>query len=186
MNGKDASVGLRLLGHAERALNYASAMFIMVMMLVITASVITRNLFNRPLPGTYETAELLMLGLIFLGMAYVQSRRRHIAVTFVHQWLPRPVRYSVDLLTLALAIAFWAAFTWESAQRAALSWEIREFRMGVVRFPLYPAWTVLPVGAGLLTVRLTVDLLLVAIRGPEALQQDQAPGDDAGKPDPAP
>jgi TRAP-type transport system small permease protein len=165
---------LRLFNRVERAMNYLSASLTLVMMLFITLSVVTRNLANRPIPGVYETSELFMLGMIFLGMSFVQARRRHVTVTFVYQRFAPGLRLSVDVFILLLSALFWGAFTWQSALRAAYSWQIREYTLGVIEFPLYPAWTVLPLGAGLLTARLLIDLGLVVTRGSTAMAEDQS------------
>ncbi len=173
MPGRVLASMVRLFSRVERAMNYVAATLTMVMMFFITLSVATRNLANRPIPGIYETSELFMLGMIFLGMSYVQARRRHVNVTFLyHRFSPR-LRSAVDAFTLLLSILFWGAFTWQSAIRAAYSWEIREYTLGIIEFPLYPAWTVLPLGAGALTLRLLIDLAMVLRRGSQTMTEDQ-------------
>ena len=48
----------------------------------VIADVSARYLFNQPLPGTIEIVSLYyMVAVIYLPVAYVQSRRQHIVVT---------------------------------------------------------------------------------------------------------
>lgn len=131
----------------------------MVMMAAICANVASRALFNTPIGGIYETAQLLMVALVFLGAAYVQAEKGHISVSFFYDCLPPLAQRLCEMLVLLLSIAFWALITYQMGLRAIESWRVGEYTHGVVRFPIYPSRTVIPIGTGLLTIRLMIDLL---------------------------
>lgn len=152
---------LRAFAATERSLGVLSAVVVLVMMLAITANVVSRALFNAPIGGIYEIAQLLMVALVFFGAAYVQAEKAHISVTFVHERLPAAGQRLCSAVVLLISIAFWAVITYQMSLGAIESWRIGEYAHGAVRFPVYPTRTVIPIGTGLLTIRLAIDFLSV-------------------------
>src|SRR5690606_9894380 len=50
-------------------------------MWLIDANALMRKLFNTPVPGAFELTEAGLVLIVFLSLAYTQSRRGHIRVT---------------------------------------------------------------------------------------------------------
>ncbi len=101
------------------------------------------------------TEELLVNGFLLLtvfGAALAARRGEHLAVTMVHDLLPRPLWLPVFLISVALSVsllAFSAWFSWEAMMN------IR--RVGMRSYGLgLPAWyyqAALPFGFGLIIIR---------------------------------
>lgn len=62
---------------------FLSNMFLIFIMLIITFDVLGRNIFNKPLKGTYEMTELGAALLVFFALAITHRVGDHITIDFV-------------------------------------------------------------------------------------------------------
>ncbi len=138
----------------EEQLNLASAVVVVLMLIIVSVSVILRVTLSRPIPMVYEGVELGMIMLVFLGMAFTQRRGKNASVTILYDRLSPRVRLYLDSIVLFLGAAFWGILTWQSLLRTIKSWQMLESSLAVVNFPQYPGWTMIPLGAGMLTLEL--------------------------------
>ena len=99
----------------DRALGAAAAVLLLGLMMITTADVIGRYIFNRPLRGAFEVTELLLLALIFAGLPLVSRADEHVTLDFIDNLLGRRgrllLRRFVDLvcglIILGLAWRVW-------------------------------------------------------------------------------
>jgi TRAP-type mannitol/chloroaromatic compound transport system permease small subunit len=143
------AIGLVLLG----------SIGMMLSMLICFADVIGTNFFDWPVPGTLEITESTMVLIVFGALAFTQQRRGHIRVEILHSHMGARLKSLADLLTHFLALAFFVLLAWYSFGELSYSWEIQEATMGTIRFPLYPARTLLTAGALLLVLQLVLDVI---------------------------
>ncbi|MEJ2365297.1 MAG: TRAP transporter small permease [Deltaproteobacteria bacterium] len=66
-----------------RVINAVGACTALTMVILVTVHVLSRALFKKPLMGTVELEELMIVILVFLGMAYTQVKGMHISVDFL-------------------------------------------------------------------------------------------------------
>jgi TRAP-type C4-dicarboxylate transport system permease small subunit len=137
----------------------ACMLSVLVMMVYGFVDVCGRYLFNRPLQGTFELSELLMVAVVFLALASCQAEDRHMRVDFLLTNMSKRVRAVVDSIAYMCGIVVCGLLAWYSIAPAWYSWSIREVTMGIISFPVYPAKFVVVVGAGLLVGQLTLDLV---------------------------
>lgn len=143
---------------AERWLSYGSAGLLSVLMLLTAGDVVMRYVFNNPIAGAYEITGILLLAVICISFAYVQGMRGHIALDFLPNRLrPRP-RLVLDIFALAVGLLLFAAMTYRGWLSAWDSWTLREFSAGLVEFPVYPARFLLAIAAGVMCLRLILDI----------------------------
>ncbi|WP_158737997.1 TRAP transporter small permease [Alteribacillus sp. YIM 98480] len=69
-----------VIGILTRITKWGALFTILLMMVLITVSIISRAVFNAPIIGDYELVELMMVVLIGLGLAYAESIDSHIKV----------------------------------------------------------------------------------------------------------
>lgn len=143
----------------ERLFAFCAAMFIMVLMFLTTSEVIGRYLFNTPVPGSYEISEFLLIGVVFLGIAYVQSLKGHVSVDILLGRFPNKIRIALDFLGLAIGLFTFAIMTWQSGFLAWRAWRLKEYAMGIYHIPYWPAKFVFVLGVALLCTRLIIDVL---------------------------
>ena len=133
---------------------------LMLSMLICVADVIGTNFFDWPVPGTLEITESTMVLIVFGALAYTQERRGHIRVEILHGFVGPRGQSFMDFVTHLLALVFFALLAWQSFGELSYSWELKEATMGTIRFPLYPARTLLTIGVALLIVQLALDVIM--------------------------
>ncbi|WP_431857531.1 TRAP transporter small permease [Azospirillum sp.] len=109
----------------------------------------TRYVLNNSLPWTEEGARYLLVAVAFLGGGLAVRRRAHIAVEFVHNYLPLGASNAVLLLADLVCIGFYA-------YSAYLAWLMVGLmgtqQMAVIDLPM--SWLYAAVLAGLCVMSL--------------------------------
>jgi TRAP-type C4-dicarboxylate transport system permease small subunit len=90
----------------------------MIMLLLITADVIMRYVFNDPIGGVLELTKLMMVVLVFLSFAYVELKDAHVRVDLVISRLKPKVRACIECFNAFLSIFVFAIIAWQSIPRA--------------------------------------------------------------------
>ena len=127
-------------------------------MLVGVADVVGTEFFGRPVLGTLEFTESTMVLVVFGALAYAQERRAHIRVELLYSHVGPRGKSFMEAVTHIVAFLFFALMAWQGYVELLYSWEIMESTMGSVRFPLYPARSLLLLGLALLLLRLAIDI----------------------------
>ena len=127
----------------------------------VVLDVTGRYIFNAPLPGTVEfVSHYYMVGVIFLPLAYVQSRAGHFAAEIFTQGLPRHallIIEAVGTLVTALLLAFLA---WRTAAYALEFTQVREsVQTAYFTIPTWPSRWFVPLGLGLMALYALVQAL---------------------------
>lgn len=155
----------RWLDRAHIALGSVSGALIIAMIGLVAVDVVIRKLFAVTIPGASEVNVLLLVALVYLGLAGAQARGAHFAVDVVVARLPAPARRAVSALTTLASLAFAGTLTWFTYGKAMDSYLSGEASFGVVAFPIWPSRAAITLGFALLTLQLAVQLLrLVAGR----------------------
>jgi TRAP-type mannitol/chloroaromatic compound transport system permease small subunit len=128
-------------------------------MLVGVADVVGTEFFGRPLLGTLEFTESTMVLVVFGALAYAQQRRAHIRVELLYSHVGPRGKSFMEAVTHIIAFIFFALVGWMGYVELLYSLEIMESTMGSVRFPLYPARTLMVLGVSLLILQLVVDIV---------------------------
>lgn len=128
-------------------------------MLVGVADVVGTEFLGRPVLGTLEFTESTMVLVVFGALAYAQERRAHIRVELLYSHVGPRGKSFMEAVTHIVAFIFFALMAWQGYVELLYSWEIMESTMGSVRFPLYPARSLLLVGVALLLLRLAIDIV---------------------------
>ena len=121
----------------DRGLGASAAVLLFGLMVLTTADVVGRYLFNSPLRGAFEITELLLLALIFAGLPLASRADEHVTLDFIDMalgersrlLLRRLVDLGCGLLILGLA---WLVFV--KAGRIAGYGDTTE----VLRLPVAP------------------------------------------------
>ena len=128
-------------------------------MLVGVADVVGTEFLGRPVLGTLEFTESTMVLVVFGALAYAQERRAHIRVELLYSHAGPRGKSFMEAVTHIVAFLFFALMAWQGYVELLYSWEIMESTMGSVRFPLYPARSLLLLGVALLLLRLAIDIV---------------------------
>jgi TRAP-type C4-dicarboxylate transport system permease small subunit len=140
-------------------LNYIAVAVVFLMSLWICADVVGRYFFSHPIAGTTELVKAMIIIIVFLSVPFTWQQGRHIRTTLILDRLSPRKRTGLEILIGLLALGVFASiciFSWDAAWE---SWSLREFDGDQLRVPVYPSRFIVMIGAGLLVIQLTVELV---------------------------
>ncbi|WP_181711299.1 TRAP transporter small permease subunit [Roseovarius sp. TE539] len=150
---------LRALERLHVVMGVLAGSTILVITLVIVADITLRVLANQPVRGATEFSTLLMIALVYLGLASVQVSKSNFRMGVVIDNLPARARDVLNLITTLIALAAIATLTWYTAGEALYSLDKREMTHAAISFPVYPARLTIALGLLLLSLQLAIDAL---------------------------
>lgn len=174
----------RALDIVDGALVGVGSLMLFLLMCLVVADVSLRYFFNSPLQWSYEViSSYLMPGLFFLAVSHTLRAHSHVAVDIAHNYVGRKTRYTFESIACVLAGPAFAICAWMSAGVT-----LEDFRTAATSSSglAVPTWTVsifLPVGFGLLSVRLflnAIGYLLSLSTGEEVLALPPISGTEEG------
>jgi len=132
---------------------------IMLMLILISADTLGRYLFNQPIAGTYEFVTMyLFAGIVFLCLSNGLKEKSHIRVNVFVDRLPCNIKKIVLMASDLIMLVFFAALLYVSWQMTYEAFVTREYYYGAVSFPLFPAYSVVPVGSLFMMVRILISM----------------------------
>lgn len=143
---------------AAAGVNWLSAAAIFLMMLVTTADVLLR-FFRISIPGAYETIGFLGAFAVAFSLPYTAVEKGHIAVDFLVQHFPRPVRIVINIFNSILAIGLFSIIAWKSFQYGS-SIRASGLVSSTLEMPIYPFVYGVAAGCLLVCPVLLIELLL--------------------------
>lgn len=155
-----------VVGRALRVLEYVllsgSVVIILVVMFFVGAEVLMRYAFNAPIPGHLEGSELLMPLIVFLALSYTQATHGHVGMDLVLDALRPTARRYATIGTLLVSIMICSVLAYFSFKNARQLWLYDDVTMTPPYFPTWPAAAAIPLGYGLISIRMYLQLLHAA------------------------
>lgn len=145
------------LGACWRVLGMGGNLALLLIMFGVSADAILRYALNRPITGTLEGVELLLVFAVFLSLARTQAERGHIAVGILTERLTGRPRAALEALTALLGLLLFGAVSWATGAMALRSWRMGEYSAGLIAFPIYPSRTLVTLGSLLLCLQLLLE-----------------------------
>jgi TRAP-type C4-dicarboxylate transport system permease small subunit len=157
--------GLTAIGHRievvvtqiSRVLNVIGISSIGILMLMITADVIGRFLFDRPIMGTVDIAQYAMVVAVYCSVAYCAVVKGHVSVDLVVSRLPQRVQAAIDSVTHLFSLALFSLVAWGATRELVRSIG-REEVSWTINIPTWPFRIVLITGVVMLYLVLLIDL----------------------------
>jgi TRAP-type C4-dicarboxylate transport system permease small subunit len=118
---------------------------------IVFVNVVSRYVFNDPIPGADELATLCFTWAVFVGAAAGVRQRLHIGIEFIVNWFPPRGRAALGLLVVGL-MAFFAGLIGVYGVKLMLSGNFK--LTPVLQWPYTWIYLAVPVGATLMLVRL--------------------------------
>lgn len=124
-----------------------SCFFLFLMAAHITLDVVTRYFFVKGVPGTLETVSFYyMVFVVFLPLAYVETRNENITVDVFVQRLPRLVQLYIYIFACFVGFVYFGILFYQSFLDAVRSTQSLETAMANFKFYLWPSRWALPIG----------------------------------------
>lgn len=148
-------------GQIARLLNIFGVSMGLIMVLIVTANVIGRYLFRRPLIGTVEVEEFMLLVLVFFGIGYAQTKKRHVSIATLVDRLPQKAQLVINNVTYLPSLIVFSLITWQSLVMAKKYW-IKGVSSLFLEVPLSPFLCIVAVGTAVLCLVLLSDFIFSA------------------------
>jgi TRAP-type C4-dicarboxylate transport system permease small subunit len=142
----------------------------LLLMAIVGALDVIGAAIGRPLVGTHEITETLMVIAIFMALASAQQGNAHIRVELFTRQLSPSLQVALSIFGLACSLACFALiayFGWSSTLRSIST---GEFRQGQLSFPVWPARMALALGATLMAFQCLREIVLGLMKRPRAEQ----------------
>lgn len=149
----------RTLDFIETALIAIAGLMLLTMLLTVTVDAVGRYVFNRPLAGNFEFISFFaMVMLTFLALPKVYSQGGHIKLDFLKPVLRRIPFMLSERVNALLGALFFGAIAVYAGIEAAHKIATRETTIGLVQLPIYISFVSFPLGVGVLTLRLALEI----------------------------
>jgi TRAP-type C4-dicarboxylate transport system permease small subunit len=149
----------RVLDLVNGAMAMGCVACLVVMVLLTIADVTRRSFAGKSIEGVNELGEVMMVVIVFLGVAYAEQRRAHVSMTLFVRRMKPSVAAAVEAAGLLLVVAIVAWMLWVTTDRALVSFAANEYRFGLVRIPIWPARAVIVLGLAAYLLQLVLRLL---------------------------
>jgi len=82
-------------------------------MFLTVADVFGRYLFNRPVSGTFELTEMLMVLIVFMALGLAQHHNEHISLDLAYNYFPGRLKAMADTFVEAVNLVVVVGITWQ-------------------------------------------------------------------------
>ena len=143
----------------ERLATWIGATVMFAIMLIVTADVVMRYVFNSPLGWAYELISLyLMASVFFLVLSHAYGAGAHVSVDILQKELPPRSYHLTEIITTASSLVVFILIAWFGYVRMIESFQSGDVMAGAIPWPTWPALALVPLGCGLLVLRLLIHL----------------------------
>jgi|TARA_R110002072_G_scaffold175550_1_gene331404 TRAP-type C4-dicarboxylate transport system permease small subunit len=155
---------------------WGAACLAAIMMLHVSADVLSKYFLNAPIVATLEmVSNYYMVAIIFLPLGYVQQENRHVAFTLVTDMLRPRMRAIVGLAAAALSLVYLAAMIWSSFDEALYQTELRATINLNFTLPVWQARWIPPVGFALMALCILCQAIRAFVDAASARNADASP-----------
>jgi TRAP-type C4-dicarboxylate transport system permease small subunit len=147
-----------------------AAVFIGLLAIIGTADSLGTQLFGLPVASALEMSQAGLVVVVFMGLAYAQRRRGHVAVDIFTQRLRGSAHTAFTALALIAAVAFFSFLAWRTGVAALESFEIDERSWGLTRFPIWPSKIALTIGCVIALLESIRQFVHLCLGNPDAFE----------------
>lgn len=161
----------RYIDKVTGAMSAVSYIGVSVIVLLTVVDVVLTKVFAKPIVGSYEITEQLLLITVYASFAYGQSQKSHINMALVLARLPRALRFICYSLMCALSVGIAGLLGYAGILQA-----IKNYETGVVTanlyIPTFPFIIVVAIAMFVFAIALLYDLVLslAAIKNDECAE----------------
>ena len=163
---KSARSAVTILNYSSRIAGIIGIVFLIAMMLLTVTDVFLRYFFNRPVMGSVELTEYIMVVAGFMGIAWCAVGRGHVKVDLIVGRFSPKVQAVVDSITYIFALGVVPLVAWQNFAQARYA-KMEHVVSDLLEIPAYPFYIVVGVAYSLLAlvlVNLLVESILEAVK----------------------
>lgn len=158
-------------------LNTLASLWVCVLMFLITADIVSRNIFGVPIQGAVEIVKLSVVGMTWAMAAYTLRSGGHLRSNLLLPMMPRWLRVSVLVANCIVGAGIMLVASVLGFHQMVDAYAVGSYEGAPpVKLAIWPVWALLSLGSGLTAIQFLLDTIRIARFGPS----DQ---DDAGMPE---
>ena len=161
MNGRVSRAAQRLektIFPISRFLHQLGQVMLVLMVSITVVDVFLRYVLNKPILGSYELTEFMMVILVFASVGYTMTVKAHVVVDLVITRLPQRAQALFECITSLIAFILFAIVTWRNVLQAGIVWR-RHDVSGELYIPISPFFLFVALGVAVLSLVLAVHFL---------------------------
>lgn len=155
---KAANILGRLITSPGRVGFFIAGGILGLLMLLTTADVTLRYLFNSPIVGGLEMTEYLMGALFALGISYATLTKGHISVDILHDRFSERTQAVLDSVTGIISIGMLSIVTWQTFVQAGIKYSYGAYSPAL-EIPAFPFFYLLGCGFCFLILTMLFSLM---------------------------
>jgi tripartite ATP-independent transporter DctM subunit len=144
---------------ASTVVHYIGGVILAAMMLITAFDVIGRFVFNHPIKGAMELSEIMLVLIVFFGVAYTALQKEHVRVELLLMFLKPKIRLLFNVFSDLISIALILGIAYEGLVQTVIQHQ-RFLTTTLLKIPLWPFALMLSIGAMLLCLVLIKDLII--------------------------
>jgi TRAP-type C4-dicarboxylate transport system permease small subunit len=149
----------KIIAFTSRLFMFFSSIFLVLMMLHVTADVLMKYFFNSPIEGTFETVTYYyMISIVFLPLAMVELRNEHIYVDLFVRRFPSKLQQGIYIFACLTGILYFSIMMYQTFIDALKATAERETVMSNYLFYVWPSRWALPIGMGCMVLALALNI----------------------------
>jgi TRAP-type C4-dicarboxylate transport system permease small subunit len=129
------------------------------MMLLTTFDVIMRGTMNRPITGTIEGTQLMLLIAVALGLSYTQYKKGHISVELLVSRFSRRAKSINGIFVHLICLGIYALIAWQAIVGGWRQQIVGVTVSDVIKIPIHPFYYVLAFGSIILCLVYILDII---------------------------
>ena len=150
---------IALLDGFNKAALWLSMVALWVTSAILTYSVVARYFLRIPTDWQDEASIFMLVGVVFLTAAYVQSHRGHIGIEALAAMLPARVNKVRMFITDLASLFFCLFFSWKSWTLCYEAWSEGQTTSSNFAPPLWIPYSLMAVGMSALTLQILAQVL---------------------------
>jgi len=113
--GQNVKKGLETV---SKVLNWISMVFVVLMIVLVTVDVVGHYLFHKPLTGSNDIIELMMVVTVFCSLGYCAFYDGNVRVDVIYGRLSKRIQTCLDVFSFAGSTLIFTLITWRLGVRA--------------------------------------------------------------------
>jgi len=141
----------------EDSLNFVAALAIFALMILGSAQIVLRSVFNSPIAGYIDLVELSMASMAFLGAAYCQRLGAHIRMEILIGRFRGRILWILESVGIVVALFIIAVLIWYGWGHFLRSYQLGDSTIDA-EYPVWPSKLLVPIAFTVWWLRLLIQL----------------------------
>ncbi len=148
--------------HFNTFMHYVAGVALVGLLALTVADITGRTAFNNPVPGTVEVTALVLVAVVFLGLAHSEDRGDHITVDLLYVRVGKRFKTVLDVIADVLSVIVIGLMAYQLYQ-FALRQQDSGAESPVLQWPVWPFVVIAALGALGYAVSIFLKLVLRAL-----------------------